>query len=85
MVFVAIPLIYTKGVGIMYRLKWTNKHSGETGYVQKISTKGRHFINTFDEKEAKTYKSEALANNDIKILSRYGEADNNIFEAIDIG
>ena len=30
---------------IMFIIKWTNKFSGETGYVESISSKEKHFNN----------------------------------------
>lgn len=66
----------------MYILKWTNKYSGETGYVESISSKEGHFNNTFDEKSAKKYNSESIAKRMITALKGMGEADNNHFEAI---
>ena len=64
----------------MFILKWTNKFSGETGYVQSISAKESHFNNTFEAGDAKRYKTEKSANQAIKTLSKYGECDNNNFE-----
>lgn len=70
---------------MMYNLKWTNKFSGETGYVQKISLKEKHFVNTFAQDAAKRYNSLKLVENDLKLLSQYGEDVNNTFEAVEIG
>lgn len=66
----------------IYRIKWTNKISGESGYVMDISSKGKHFINTFYEDEAKVYKNKGLAAAAIKRLTEYGEAELNNFEII---
>lgn len=65
----------------MYVLKWTNKYSGETGYVESISSKDRHFVNTFDKTAAKRYSSLNIAGRMITTLASYGEAENNVFEA----
>ena len=51
-------------------------------YVKAFSKKAGHFENTFDENEAKTYKTEAAAKTAIKGLESVGEADNNIFDVI---
>ena len=67
---------------IMFVLKWTNKFSGETGYVASISTKDKHFVNTFDINEAKVYKTSVVANRMINTLAAFGEADNNTFEVV---
>jgi len=63
-------------------IKWTNKYSGETGFVKSVSDKEEHFINTFDKKSAKTYKSESAAKRVITKLASYGEADANDFSII---
>lgn len=74
--------ITERKVVIMFILKWTNKFSGETGYVAAISTKDKHFVNTFDIKEAKTYKTSVVANRMINTLVALGEAENNDFDVI---
>lgn len=66
----------------MFIIKWTNKHSGDTGFVESISTKETCFHNTFDRKEAKQYKSESIAKRMISTLTLYGEAENNDFEVV---
>jgi len=66
----------------MAKIKWTNKVSGETGYVKAFSKKEGHFENTYLESEAKPYKTEAAAKTAIKGLEAVGEADNNIFEIV---
>lgn len=67
----------------MVVLKWTNKFSGETGYVKSISNKEKHFVNTFDMTEARSY-SESSVEKIMKNLSSYGELDNNNFEVISL-
>lgn len=47
-----------------------------------LKTKG-HFENTFDQAEAKKYRSESVALKDIEILKSLGEADNNNFELVE--
>lgn len=63
-------------------LKWKNKYSNETGYVESISAKERCFINTFSEADAKRYSSMAVANRMLTSLRSYGECDNNDFEVV---
>ncbi|MBO5435112.1 hypothetical protein J6A31_04750 [bacterium] len=63
----------------MFIIKWTNKFSGETGYVESISSKEKHFNNTFDAAFAKKYKTASVAQRMILTLAKYGEADNNDF------
>jgi len=66
----------------MVVLKWTNKYSGDTGYVASISTKAECFVNTFDKDEAKRYSEKSVKGIMTK-LEKYHETDNNIFEAIE--
>ncbi len=37
------------------KIKWTNKWSGETGYVKAVHNKEQYFENTFDADEAKNF------------------------------
>lgn len=67
----------------MVVIKWKNKFSGETGYVQAISAKEKHFINTYDINEARQYK-EITAKGMITNLIAYGEGNNNDFELIPV-
>jgi hypothetical protein len=69
----------------MFIIKWRNKYSGETGFVESISSKEGHFTNTFEEKEAKGYKSAAIAKRMVSTLTAIGEADNNDFEIVKVG
>ena len=66
----------------MAKIQWTNKVSGETGYVMNFSKKQGHFENTFEESQAKEYKTEAAAKAAIRGLEAVGEAENNIFTII---
>ncbi|MEE3344484.1 MAG: hypothetical protein VZS44_10360 [Bacilli bacterium] len=68
----------------MVVIKWRNKFSGEEGYVESISAKEQHFINTYDISQAKQYSSESIAKGQISNLAKYGEADNNDFEIINM-
>lgn len=65
----------------MFLLKWTNKFSGEQGYVGMVKKSEKHFVNA-DEAGAKKYRYEKQAINDIALLQEYGEADNNDFEIV---
>ena len=66
----------------MVKLKWTNKYSGETGYVAQVSTKNRCFVNTYDQAEAKEYSEKAVKGLLTKLES-FHETDNNLFEVVD--
>ena len=66
----------------MVKLKWTNKYSGETGYVAQVSTKNKCFINTFDVNEAKEY-SEKGVKSILSKLESFNETDDNVFEVIE--
>jgi hypothetical protein len=65
-------------------IKWINKFSREEGYVQSVSTKEKHFVNTFDRSEAKIYKTMGAAKTAVKSLISYGEGENNEFEIIPV-
>lgn len=62
-------------------LKWTNKFSGEVGYVKSVSAAKGYFINTFDKDEAKTYRSEKMISKDLETLETIGEMENNTFDS----
>ena len=64
------------------KIKWRNRYSGEEGYVKSISTKGGHFVNTYEIREACEYKTEAAYKKAIKMLEKYGETKNNEFEPV---
>ena len=68
----------------MVKIKWTNKYSNETGFVKDINNKEKHFVNTFDEAEAKVFKNVKAANTAINKLIEFGEGNNNNFEVIEI-
>ena len=67
-----------------YILKWTNKFSGDTGFVESISSKEKHFVNTFEQKDAKVYASISIAKRMIASLRSMGEAENNDFDIIEV-
>ena len=63
-------------------IMWTNKFSGETGFVGKVSKKDGCFYNAARE-DAKSYASDKAAAKDIEILEEVGEAKNNNFEIVE--
>lgn len=63
-------------------LKWTNIFSGETGYVKSIQKKKGYFENTFDQTEARKFKSRREAAEAIEVLETLGEAVTNKFEIV---
>lgn len=63
-------------------VKWTNRHSGESGYVKSVKSKKGYFENTFNQDEAKKYLNETMANSDIKLLNEIGEGKNNDFVVV---
>ena len=65
-------------------LKWTNKYSGETGYVGTVSKKKGYFTNEPDMLKAKRYVTYAAINNDLETLKSFGEFENNNFAAEDL-
>ncbi len=62
-------------------LKWTNKYSGETGYVGTVSKKKGYFTNEPDMLKAKKYVTDMAINNDLETLKLFGEFENNNFAA----
>ena len=67
----------------MQIIKWTNKYSGETGYVASLAAKEQHFNNTFSADEAKRYSDKAVKGVITK-LTNFGESENNDFECITV-
>lgn len=65
-------------------IQWTNKMSGEQGYVKSVSKAYGNFINTWNSDEAKVYRSDTMVEKDIKILDQIGETVNNYFTTITI-
>lgn len=65
-------------------IKWTNKFSSETGYVQNVSKTEGHFVNTFDMNEAKVYKRECDVARALNTLEAIGESENNDFEVVEL-
>lgn len=64
------------------KIRWTNKYSGESGFVKWVDYKKHHFHNTFNENEAKKYASVESAQKTIYKLIEYGEGDNNNFDIV---
>ena len=64
-------------------LKWTNKYSGETGFVGKVFKSKGYFENAEEKAKAKKYASENAASKDIIVLTELGEAENNVFEVVE--
>jgi hypothetical protein len=71
-----------KEVEGMFNLKWRNKFSGEEGYVASVKKTKGHFVNTFDQADAKRYQFEKSVKNDIALLVEMGEGENNDFEIV---
>ena len=63
-------------------IKWTNKFSGETGFVKSINKKEKHFDNTFNKAEARRYASVGSATQIVNMLMSFGEGENNNFEIV---
>ena len=65
-------------------IKWTNKMSGETGYVKSVSRARGCFINTWDKSDAKKYQTDKQIDKDMQILEEVGEAQNNQFDTEEV-
>lgn len=63
------------------KIKWTNKWSGDTGYVKSINSKKKEFENTFNESEAKVFSKNVITRT-IKQLDSY--CDWNTYEAVTV-
>ena len=74
-----------KGNQMKKIIMWTNRFSGETGYVGDIDKKEKHFNSVSDKKDAKVYGNAGLATLALKQLIEYGEGDNNDFDVLDVG
>ena len=85
MIFARKVKVKISGKGIVdmaavkVNLKWTNKFSGEEGYVASVSKAKGYFISTSDKAEAKKYASEAATEKDLATLEAFGEFESNIF------
>ena len=67
-----------------YNIKWINKFSNEEGYVSKVMKTKGYFENSYEQKDAKKYRSINEANKDIELLNSLGEGDNNNFVVVEI-
>ena len=61
-------------------IKWTNKCSGEQGFVKNINHKAGYFENTFDQSKARNYSSSRIGKV-IKDLEQM--CDLNTYEGVD--
>lgn len=62
-------------------VQWTNKVSGDKGFVMALHNKGAYFENTPNRDKAKQWKASAKANI-LATLAKYCDA--NTYEAIDV-
>ena len=60
-------------------IKWTNRFSGEVGYVKALNYRERYFENTWDQREAKIFSKDTVAQA-LEVLSDY--CPQNIYEAV---
>ncbi len=65
-------------------IKWRNRWSGEEGYVQSISTKKGHFVNTYNIKDAHRYERKCTISNALNALQAMGETKNNDFFTVEV-
>lgn len=68
----------------MKKIQWTNKFSGETGYVASISKAKGYFINAETVEGARSFRSDKEVATAIQTLVELGEAENNLFEAVEV-
>lgn len=63
-------------------IRWTNKYSGEQGFVKKLNHKEGYFENTFDPSEALSVSAKkGVAARTITLLDKY--CSDNTYEAIE--
>lgn len=55
-------------------IQWTNKWSGEQGFVKSLNRKENYFENTFDKNEAKQFSESAITQT-VNLLTKF-EANN---------
>ena len=65
-------------------IKWRNRYSGEEGYVQSVSFKHKHFVNTFDIRKAHRYERKCCVSNSLNALKAMGEAEHNDFFVVNV-
>ena len=63
-------------------IKWRNRYSGEEGFVESISLKNQHFVNTYDITKAHKYTQKNTITNALKTLDKIGETINNEFYTV---
>ena len=68
----------------MKKIQWTNKYSGETGYVGSISKAKGYFVNAASVEEARSFRSDKEVATAIQTLVELGEAENNVFTAVEV-
>ena len=61
------------------KIKWTNKWSGEEGFVKCINSKEKFFENTYDKTEAKDF-AKSTTKKALKQLEEY--CDMNTYETV---
>lgn len=62
------------------KIRWTNRYSGEQGYVLEI--KPDHFVNTYSREESASFKTRRDAEKAVALLCGCGEGVNNDFEIV---
>ena len=62
-------------------IKWTNKFSQETGYVQSLSD--GHFNNTWEESDAAKFRTQKDADKFLNDIYESGAEGENTFEIVD--
>ncbi len=62
------------------KIKWTNRYSGEQGYVFEV--KPDHFVNTYSKEEGASFKTRRDAEKAVAQLCGCGEGTNNDFEIV---
>ncbi len=66
----------------MKAIKWTNKFSGESGYVESLAD--NHFVNTWEIENAAKFRTKKDAEKAVGTLNEFGEDANNNFEIVDM-
>lgn len=65
-------------------VKWKNRRSGETGYVEKINRKEDHFVSTQEIKDAMHYANAGLASSAITTLYNLADSAENDYESVPV-
>ena len=60
-------------------IQWTNRFSGEQGFVKKLNRKEKFFENTFDRAEAMTV-TEKTSQKTLELLNQW--CDSNTYEIV---